>query len=120
MEVIEVLLSVGEVDELTRQRLLHTACVHGQPEIVQWLIAQGASTEVADDDEDYPQHVCFKRDYDCLETLKQLGPVDACKQDKNNDTILHLACRIQFEDGTLLKYITSNIVTVKRLFQCRI
>ena len=116
LEVIEVLLSVGEVDEVTRQRLLHTACVHRKPEIVHWLIAQGASTEVADDDEDYPQHICLKSDYDCLETLTKLGPLDACQQDKNNDTILHLACRKGFEVNILLKYIIQTHHNCKKAF----
>ena len=117
LEVIEVLLSVGEVDEVTQKILLHTACAHGQPEIVQWLISQGASTEIADDDDDYPPHVCLKQsDYNCLETLTQLGPVDVCKQDKNNDTILHLACRKEFEADILLKYILQTLDNCKKAF----
>ena len=102
LKLLQVLLNSGNVD-VTKMRLLHKACAHGRSEIVRWLIDNGASTEVTDDDNDLPQHVCFKSDYFCLQTLTQLGSVDVCKQGKNNDTILHLACRRKSED--VLKYI---------------
>ena len=118
LKVFEVLLSFGEIDEVTRQRLLHTACEHRKPEIVHWLIAQGASTKVADDDDDFPQHICLKKitGYDCLKTLTQLGPLDACQQDKNNDTILHLACKKGFETDILLKHIIQTHHNCKKAF----
>ena len=117
LRVFEVLLSVGEVDEVTRQRLLHTACEHGQPEIVDWLITQGASTDIANDDDDYPQHVCIKTHHNNrLEMLTQLGVVDARQLGKNNDTILHLACRQDFEVHVLLKYILQTHRNCKKAF----
>ena len=115
MKLLEVLLNIGEVDDVTSKILLHNACKHGQPEIVDWLIvARGASTEVTDDDGDYPQHICFKHDYSCLRILKQLGPVDVCKQDKNNDTVLHFACRRRSED--VLQYILERLEKCKEAF----
>ena len=103
LELLEILLDFSEVDDVIRKSLLHKACEHGQSEIVHWLVDHEASTEVADDDKNYPQHVCFIHTYSCLETLKQLGPLDVLKRDKNDDTILHLACRRSNED--VLQYI---------------
>ena len=107
LKMLEVLLNVGLVDVVTRERLLHKACKYGQSDIVRWLLDHGASTEATDGNEDYPQHICFIHDHSCLQILKQLGPVDICKQDKNNDTILHLACRRTKED--VLQYILQTL-----------
>ena len=107
LKMLEVLLNIGLVDDVTREQLLHKACGYGQSDIVRWLVDHGGSTEVLDDNGDYPQHICFIHDHCCLQILTQLGPVDVCKQDKNNDTILHLACRSTKED--VLQYILQTL-----------
>ena len=107
LETFEILLDSGEIiDKTTKKKLLLIACENARPDIVHWLIERG-SNEVVDDDGNLPQHVCFKCDYFCLQTLTQLGHVDVCKQGKNNDTILHLACRSRNED--VLKYILQTM-----------
>ena len=114
LKLIKILLEIGEVDDQTRRRLLHTACENARPEVVRWLVDYGASTDVTDEDDNFPQHICFKSEYDCLETLTQLGPVDVCKQGNNNDTILHLACRRIRED--VLQYILKSLDNCKEAF----
>ena len=112
--IFDTLLKFGEVDDETKKRLLYKACEHGRSDIVHWLINHGASTDVTDDDDNYPQHSCFKSDYNCLKTLKQLGPIDVCKQDKNNDTILHLACKVKNKE--VLKYILQSMDNCEKAF----
>ena len=116
LKLLEVLLNFGEINDVIRERLLHTACEHGQPKIVHWLIDNGASTEVPNDKEDYPQHSCFKRRniYSCLDVLTELGPVEVCKQDKDHDTILHLACKMARND--VLQYILRTLNNCKKVF----
>ena len=111
LKLLQVLLNSSKVD-VTKMRLLHKACANGRSEIVRWFIDNGASAEVTNDDNDLPQHVCFKSHF-CLQTLTLLGPVDICKQGQNNDTILHLACR---RSDDVLGYILQTLDNCDKAF----
>ena len=116
LQVLARIYNVVEIEDRTSSRLLHTACEHGRSEIVRWLIDHGASTGVRDSDMNFPQHRCFYRKYNsCLiQTLKQLGPVNVCKVNKNNDTILHLACKKG--DKNVLFYLLNTFDDCKKAF----
>ena len=116
LEAFIPLYSVGEIDDTTRNSVLYTACEQGQSKIVRWLIDHGASTEVRDSNMNLPQHLCFRQvhHYTCLQTLKELGHVNVCEVDKNNDTILHLACKMASDD--VLFYILKTFDDCRRTF----
>ena len=115
LKVIVYIYSVDGIDDRTSSRLLHTACEHGQVEIVRWLIDHGASTGVRISNMNLPQHSCFRHKYrSCLQALKQLGPVNVCEVNKNNDTILHLAC--ETGDLDVLFYLLNTFDDCKKAF----
>ena len=119
LELLELLLNVSEVDDIKSLRLVHKACKSARPEVVRWLIAHGASSDDMDEDNNFPQHLCFmnKQGDFCLRSLMHLGSIDIRKQDINNDTILHLACRRKSED--LLKYILQTLDNFEETFAIR-
>ena len=93
-----------EIGTSTKNWLLHIACSRGMSKSISFLVANGASPEIFNEEEDLPQHVCLKN-YD-LEALKALGPIDISKEDRDKNNILHLACRNRSED--ILKYILQS------------
>ena len=104
VELFEILFNVREYSNVKLKQLLTLACDYGRARIVRFLIDHGLSCEIIiKDNENFFQHLCFKSNHSCLETLKELGPLDLNKQDDNDDTILHLACKKESED--VLQYI---------------
>lgn len=98
-----------------QRKLLCLACKTGKSQIVHYLFDHVAYSNVTNSDDNFIQHLCFKSgDSKCLPTLKELGPLDICKQDENKDTIVHLACRQESDD--VLEYILQSTNDCGRAF----
>jgi ankyrin repeat protein len=101
-----------EIDTSTKSRLLHIACSHGMSKSISWLIENGAICST-DDEGHLPQHIICVQQYHS-EVLKALGPIDITKEDKDKNTVLHLACKNSSKD--VLQYILQSFNTISKCF----
>ena len=78
-----------------KKNVLHLACLYRKPKIVHWLIQHGARHAVKNSSGNLPQHLCFMGQHRfCMQTLIQLGSLDICSQNEDNNTIIHMVCKM--------------------------
>ena len=112
-ELFEILFEVGKLDDSKLKKILYLACEHGKVQIVRYLISHGIRLElISNEIQNAFKKLCA---FDsCLETLKELGPLNITKQDENGDTLLHLACNRKSED--VLQYLLQDMDNCSNAF----
>ncbi len=121
--VKEMILQGTYVDHenLNHDTLLHYACLYTRPEIVSFLLSQGADTEKKNNEGKMPiQLAGYKNDFDSVKLLIENGAIFA-EFDKNYETLLSYA--IDYSNTKMIIYLIkkfeekgTNIVNNSFLF----
>ena len=74
--------------------VLQYACLYRKPKIIHWLIQHGTShILIKYISGNLPQYLCFMGKCSfCPQILMQLGSLDICIQNEDNNTVIHMIC----------------------------